>query len=71
MKYFTAEEARAVLAHNPANLCFMSDSNPNLEAMRVLYETVTKDAYRDDPYWIACYGFILGLATGKRAARHR
>jgi len=72
MKYFTKEEALAVLENNDVvELCSMFEGSPNREAMQALRDTVWNDPYRDEPYWMACIGFILGFAAGKRHERQR
>lgn len=72
MKYFTTEEAKAVIAHGDVSLCAYWDKNPALEAAKVLHDTVCSDRYaRESPFWAAVAGFILGRATGIREERQR
>lgn len=67
MKYFTAEEARAIMNHGRALLCSVWADNPNLEAAQALAAYVR----RLDPRSAAAYGFHLGRATGIREERQR
>lgn len=69
MKYFTAEEARAILDNNSVLLCMVWDSNPGKEAARVLSDEVQR---RPTESWSAAVrGFLLGRATGIREERQR
>ena len=70
MQYFTKDEAKRIINCQPIGLCFYNSSNPNVEAMVALAESI--DSKPDaSPFFAACTGFILGRATGVREERAR
>lgn len=70
MKYFTAEEARAIMDYGCTLLCRCFENNPNLEAAQALAAYVRENC-RYDPCLAAVYGFCLGRAVGIREERQR
>lgn len=72
MKYFTAQEAKAIMNNGGVLLCTNWDENPALDQAIALRERVNSDMEcRRSPIWAAAYGFILGRATGIREERQR
>lgn len=72
MKYFTVEEARAIMDHSDTTLCTNWDTNPALAEAQALSEKIKTDRYcQNEPFWAAVCGFVLGRATGIREERQR
>lgn len=69
MKYFTAEEARAVILNGDMSLCLAGDTNPAKEAMQELFDVSQR--HPRSPWSAAVCGFLLGRATGIREERQR
>lgn len=69
MKYFSAEEAWAIIRESSPRLCIADDDNPNIEAARVLADFVSTNSRW--PFFCAIVGFTLGRATGIREERAR
>lgn len=69
MKYFSAEEAWAIIRESNPWICAIDDDNPNIEAARVLAD-FAKNRSRE-PFYCAVAGFVLGRATGIREERAR
>ena len=69
MKYFSAEEAWAIIRESSPWICAIDDDNPNIEAARALLD-FTKNRSRC-PFFCAVVGFVLGRATGIREERAR
>lgn len=69
MKYFSAEEAWAIVRGSDLWICAIDDDNPNIEAARVLAD-FAKNRSRE-PFYCAAVGFVLGRATGIREERAR
>ena len=69
MKYFSAEEAWAIIRESNPWICAIDDDNPNIEAARALLD-FTKNRSRC-PFFCAVVGFVLGRATGIREERAR
>ena len=69
MKYFSTEEAWAIIRESSPWICAIDDDNPNIEAARALLD-FTKNRSRC-PFFCAVVGFVLGRATGIREERAR
>lgn len=69
MKYFSTEEAWAIIRESGLWICAIDDDNPNIEAARALLD-FTKNRSRE-PFFCAVAGFVLGRATGIREERAR
>lgn len=70
MEYYTAEEAKRIMAHAKIKLCAIEPNNPNLAVARVLANLAKKNSGRDT-FWAVWSGFMLGRATGIREERAR
>lgn len=69
MKYFSTEEAWAIIRESSPWICAIDDDNPNIEAARVLADFASTNSRR--PFFCAIVGFALGRATGIREERAR
>ena len=69
MKYFSAEEAWAIIRESSPWICAIDDDNPNIEAARALAEFTSTNSRC--PFFRAVAGFVLGRATGIREERAR
>lgn len=69
MKYFSTEEAWAIIRESNPWICAIDDDNPNIEAARALLDFTR--ANNRAPFFCAAMGFTLGRATGIREERAR